>query len=114
MSEIPAYVDGDGVEHQLPWKWEICGRCHGNGTHGNPAFDGLSADDEFWHDDEDFLPDYLEGKYDVACEAGCESGKVRAVDEARMSPEQVAAWEAWCKEEAEYAQMCRMERMMGA
>lgn len=109
------YVDNDegGVDEiELPWKWEICDRCHGNGTHVNPAVDGWSRNDE-WVDD-DFVEGYFEGRYDVRCEEGCDNGKARVVDESRMTPEQVEAWHRQLREEYAYQQECRMERMMGA
>lgn len=117
MSEQPVLYTEDGDEIVLPSKWAICDRCRGDGHHGNPAFDGLSADDPFWHDDdpdECFVRDYVAGKYDVFCEACDGSGKVREVDEDAMTPEQVEAWERQCYEAAEYRAICRMERMMGA
>lgn len=99
-------TDETGDEIELPSKWAICARCKGNGTHGNPAFDGMSASDEFWTDDEEFTENYIRGHFDVQCEAGCKDGKVRTLDEDVATPEQVELWEGWLEEEHE----ARLER----
>lgn len=110
--KITIYND-EGEEIELPSKWEVCPDCHGNGVHVNRAIDGFSVDDECWQD-EDFRVMYLCGGYDVQCET-CDGLRVVPVlDESRCTPEQIAAYERDLQEEADYRQMQRMERMMGA
>lgn len=52
-------------------KFKICTRCHGKGTHVNPAIDGngISADemDRLDQDDGDFRQNYIDGVFDIAC-----------------------------------------------
>lgn len=111
-SEAPILYEEDGSEIELPWRWEICGRCHGNGSHVNPAVDGWSRDSE-WADD-DFIEGYFEGRYDVRCEEGCDHGKIRVPDESRMTPALIEAWHRQLREEWEYRQEVLAERRMGA
>jgi len=44
--------DDDGEEHvhELPARWEVCGRCDGEGAHVNPSVDGLY---KLWLDDQE-------------------------------------------------------------
>lgn len=102
---------GDGT---FPAKWEICDRCSGNGHHGNPAFDGLSSSDDFWHEEDGFLDDYMNGKYDVPCEEGCDHGKVLVVDEEQVSPGKLEQLHEWYQEECDYRMQVAAERRMGA
>lgn len=77
---------GDETEHELPAKYEVCGRCEGHGTHLNPSIGehAYTAEEfaEAFHDD-DQREQYFRrgGIYDVTCD-GC-SGKrvVLVVDE---------------------------------
>lgn len=110
-----AVVTEDGEEIQLPTRYEVCGRCHGTGTHVNPAIDGhgISAEEMYELGDE-FIEDYCRGVYDIRCEE-CHGERVVAVlDEERCTPEQVAAYERHLHEEWVYQQECAMERRMGA
>jgi RecJ-like exonuclease len=63
-----------GVEH--PAKWGICDRCEGDGTTGNPAYNGLSCSGEFMQENPEFLEEYMDGKYDILCPSCKGSGKV--------------------------------------
>jgi len=99
---------------RIPMKWEICGTCRGNGTHVNRAIDGngLSRDDPDL--DEDFWETYFSGGYDVRCEAGCDNGKIKVVDEDQMTPEMKEEWKDWLRSSAETDAIYAMERRMGA
>jgi len=57
--------------------WIICPACRGNGTHVNPNIDagGISAED--FYDDPDFMEQYMDGTYDVACDKCHGDGKIR-------------------------------------
>lgn len=93
---------------KFPAKWEICHRCEGNGTHGNPAFDGMSVsitpdnDEEFWDN-------LRQGFYDVQCNECNGTGKLKVIDEARATPEQIADYADWERSKYEMEQEERME-----
>lgn len=81
---------GDDMhEVQLPAQWCICGRCRGEGK--TSAHLGSFTREDF-DEDPDFKQDYLDGLYDIACEACDGSGKVREIDrDACTSDDQQAA-----------------------
>jgi len=56
------------IEVELPAKYEVCGRCDGEGKHTNPAIDGNGISQEQFDEDPDFEEDYRAGRYDVECE----------------------------------------------
>ena|SRR3982751_5958519 len=107
--------DENGEEIILPMKWAICETCSGNGRH-SLAIDGHGITqeerDRDW-DDESWA-DYLQGKYDKTCNDCSGTGKVKIVDEDRLTTKEQALWSAWQQEEYEYRKMCEMERRMGA
>lgn len=87
---------------KVPAKWEICDRCDGDGHHGNPAFDGTSA--EWWYEgdpDGEDLSDYLSGRWDVQCDECHGEGKVRVANEEQMTPGMLEAWHEFCQAEYE-------------
>jgi len=115
--------DGEEIEGVLPAKFEVCGRCRGNGRHVNPSIDSHGITEEEWNGpdwDDDSRHTYMSGGYDVTCES-CDGKRVEPVidDEAieRGSEEVKALYARYCEIEedrAQYESMCRMERMMGA
>ena len=103
-AELPYFYDEDGEKVELPWKWEVCDLCGGNGTHVNPSLDagGLSDD---CADDEDFMDDYMAGAYDVPCNS-CQGRRVvPGVDEKNCSEELLDAYYTYLQEEAEVARV---------
>lgn len=87
----------------VPAKYEVCGRCRGNGTHTNPAIDGNGiTQSEMDELGDDFREDYVSGRYDIQCEECKGERVVLVIDEDRATPAQLAAWERQCQEEAEY------------
>ena len=70
--ETPFKTRWGGTEPYLytinvPFHWEVCDMCRGNGTVVNPSIDagGLSWDD--FDADPDFYDDYMSGQYDQPC-----------------------------------------------
>jgi hypothetical protein len=60
--------DGDEVEFERAFKWEVCDVCRGRGTHVNPSIDadhGITAEE--FADDPQFKEDYFGGVYDQTC-----------------------------------------------
>lgn len=105
--------DENDEEHELPTTWGVCPTCHGEGKHVNPSIDcgGLTADD--FRDDPDLEEGYMRGHYDVEC-YGCKGLRVvRVVDEASMTPELLAMWEAERRAAADCRAMEAAERRMG-
>ena len=108
-------AEGYGVEHELPARFEVCGRCEGHGTHTNPAIDGngLTSED-FDEQGPEFFADYMSGVYDVPCHE-CRGARVVAVlDRSRCPPELLKAYDKHQRDEANYQAECAMERRMGA
>ena len=110
--------DEDGIERELPTRWELCDVCDGKGTHVNPNIDrnGLTAED--FHDDPDFFDNYRRGDYDMSCNRCGGRRVVAVVDEdhteshlLKLYREQCdAEWEADAADRAEAAYFARFER----
>ncbi len=115
MTKPILYLEGD-EEIALPCRWAICDCCDGHGKtsrHVERDGGGFTAS-EWAEEDPDFREDYMAGRYDRACDECGGSGKVEVVDEARMTPEHIAAWHQQCREDAEMRAIERAERRMGA
>jgi hypothetical protein len=111
---ITIYTDlGDEVS--LPTKKEVCWRCRGEGTHVNENIDGNGITSEEMDElGDDFLEDYLGGKYDVTCYECDGQNVVDVVDEDRCTPELLAVYRRYVEDEADYRAECAAERRMGA
>jgi hypothetical protein len=104
--------DGDREEAVIGFRYCVCDTCSGRGRHTNPSIDagGLSGD---W--DEDDMPLYLSGAYDVPC-YGCGGSGLTPEPAPRNEAEEkilarIAEDEAG---RAETRAMHRAEMMMGA
>lgn len=107
--------DGDEVEFEVPWRWEICSRCRGHGKHVNPNIDGHGLSQEDFEEDPDFRESYFAGVYDVACENECFEGKERVPNEEEFTQEQKEHYEKYEKaQESLFALIEEAERKMGA
>jgi hypothetical protein len=103
-------------ELEVPIKFEVCGRCCGQGSHVNPNVDGHGITSSEWEQEwsEDEKESYLSGRYDVTCYE-CNGRRVcPVVDEDRCPPEIVLKIQEQQEEDYRYDSMARMERMMGA
>ena len=75
---------GKECRFEIPLVFEICERCRGKGTVGNPAFNGTST--EWWQESggpdwREDLDEYVHGDmYDVQCENNCDNGKAFGID----------------------------------
>ena len=111
------YEDEDGNEHckRIPALWEICSDCQGNGA--SSAYLGAFTQEDIERDwSQDEWSDYLDGGYDKPCGPCNGSGKVLVPDwEAleKADPALATAYGEDLRSEAEYQQLCRMERLMG-
>jgi len=98
---------GEEVVTSLPYKWQICSHCRGEGS--SSAYLGAYTSDEWNQMDYEWQEDYIAGRFDRPCEH-CEGGKVRVPDMARMTPAQRKGWRDQERAEAEYEAECRAER----
>jgi hypothetical protein len=120
MSASPSIVieieqeDGSYLETSIPSKFEVCGRCGGEGSHVNPAVDGNGISVEEMGEDPDFAENYFSGVYDVQCTECKGLRVVPVVDETRCSAELLKAYAKHQDEEYRYQAECAMERRMGA
>jgi len=106
-------IEIDGVEHELPTRLEVCPRCEGTGTHTNPNIDGNGiTSDEMAELGDDFLDDYLNGVYDVACERCGGRNVIPVVDEARCAAHLLAAYREIEQAETDYRALCRADARM--
>lgn len=106
--------DGDVA---LPGVNVICSRCDGEGHTVNPSIDGFTMDEiyeDFGPDADEFIDDYLGGRYDVTCDECGGRGIVVKVDETRCDPALLAEYQRQEHEVAESYAMQRAEMMMGA
>jgi hypothetical protein len=111
MNEMPMLYTNEG-EVALPCRWEVCRRCRGEGELAMP---GVSfSSDEMEELGEDFCDDYMNGVYNEPCPECGGRTTVAVVDEERMDPELLAAWQAQQRSMWEMYEVERQERMMGA
>jgi hypothetical protein len=103
--------EGDEVEREMPTKYAVCSQCEGKGTSSAylGAFSGrrleeARADEEFWDD-------YRSGRLDRACETCGGTRVVPVIDRKKCTKADLKAWDKQAKEEAEYQEMCRQERL---
>ena len=89
------YIDGEAV--QIGTRWEVCPRCAGAGSHGNPAFDGAPISNF----DEEFLDGYFSGDFDVSCAECGGRTTVKVDDLSSLTPEQFSSYEIERRQEAE-------------
>lgn len=111
--------DGNEITENIPAKYSVCSRCGGHGTHLNPSIGehaySLEEFDNEFSDEEKEAYFTRGGMYDVNCIV-CHGDRVERV------PDWDAVWpgdlkeryQSFLKEEAEYEQLCRSERLMGA
>ena len=108
---------GDEIEIELPARYEVCGRCRGEGSHVNPSIDGHGITEDEWNGpdwDDESRDAYMSGAYDVACEV-CNGDRVVLVpDEERADRAMLARYEETQRDLAECLAIMRAERAMGA
>lgn len=87
MVKYPGYFsDDDGEFVQVPYKWEICSQCRGEGK--SSAYLGAYTWDELHEQGDEFIEDYFAGNYDRVCDCCDGSGKVTVPDYGKMTEEQ--------------------------
>ena len=117
-SYYPAWIRQDhkrmmlviGDEAEYPAAYGVCPVCEGRGRYVNPAIDEHGITSEDLDEDPNFIEDYLDGRYDIACRS-CNGQRVILVpsteDGQRVINEAL-------DEEHSYRAAIESERRMGA
>lgn len=98
--KFPFYYDEEGDCVTLPYKWEICGHCRGEGK--SSSYLGAFTWDDLREQGDEFIEDYFAGNYDRDCDCCDGTGKVPVADMDRMSEFQQKKWEEQIQAEIEY------------
>ena len=106
-------VEIDGIEHELPSKWQLCSVCEGKGTHVNPSIDAGGISAEQFADDPEFAEEYFSGSYDVTCQRCQGRTTERVVDWARVPKNLRKAYEKQQEADAAYERERRAEIAFG-
>jgi hypothetical protein len=98
-------------EIRIPTRFEVCGRCQGEGNHD--AWEGGMTVSEMHEQGDEFIEDYFAGHYSVPCTV-CKGKRVVAVpDELLATPEQIAAIDEYMADVAEDRALAAAERAAG-
>jgi len=97
----------DDTEIELPYQWEICGHCRGEGK--SSAYLGAFTAEQM-REDPDFSDDYRRGFYDRDCDRCGGTGKLAVPDREAMAAEVRDAYDAQCKALRELREDERSER----
>ena len=112
--KFTSYDENDyEVEYELPGKYEVCGLCHGRGTHVNPSIDshGLTAED--FAEDPDFAEDYFGGAYDEVCNQ-CHGKRVETVvDRDTCDPELLKKYDQYLDDQYDAEQERYWQQRLG-
>ena len=100
MIRATIYVDDDeGNEYELPGEKKLCEHCRGTGGCSCHFGSFTSSDLDERGVDDDWLGDYMSGRFDRECHE-CKGTKVItsvAEDAERTHPE---AWKAYCEQQS--------------
>ena len=102
-ASAPTVFLGEGdEEHPLPFVYEVCSVCQGEGTHVNPSIDCDGLTHEDFDADPEFQDNYFRGDYDITCN-NCGGKRVEKVPDFRaMSQEMRDAWKEQQEEKNDY------------
>lgn len=108
------FTNEDGEEIQIPAKYEVCDRCHGEGHHTNPAIDGNGiTQSEMEELGDDFREDYLSGVYDIPCDECYGKRVILEEDRENVDPEILRQYDAYISEKIAYEAEKAAERRWG-
>jgi len=110
------YVENEeGIEIEVPTRYEVCQECGGEGKTDHPAFsNGITSDEWNGPDwDEESQQNYLSGAYDVVC-SRCDGLRVEVVPYFdKMDKKTMRLWEEKEQAEYDYHLQCEAERKFG-
>jgi len=109
--ELPHYYNEEDECVFLPYRWEVCHYCDGSG--GSSAYLGAFTPDELWEQGEEFVEDYLGGRYDRDCPECGGRTTVPVVDEDHCDPAALAAYNRQQELEWEFRAAQEAERRAG-
>lgn len=98
---------------ELPACLICCGECDGRGGIAYGVDDNGITGSEWAEWDQCERDTYMEGGYDLPCRSCNGTGMEKVVYEPHCEPEDLAAYEAHLKSEAEYERERESERRMG-
>jgi len=103
MAKVITVYDSEDneIELSLPTYREVCSRCQGTGTHCNPSIDGNGISQEEFDQDPEFEENYFSGAYDVTCNECGGENVVEVVDEEKLKPEDLKAYQRWARNQEE-------------
>lgn len=111
-NQPPTVLTEDEEPRALPYVWEICDACRGEGK--SSAYLGAFTQREWAEEDEDFKSDYLAGRYDRPCEYCHGTGKVMVLDEERCPPDLLKMYIQQQEDLAYVDRIAEAERRAGA
>lgn len=114
--EITVFAEGLGheVELAIPAKFALCPRCHGVGSHVNPAIDGNGISPEEFREDPDFEEAYFRGDYDVACDRCAGEKVIKVIDREKATQLELKFFDDQERELRELEAEEAAERRVGA
>lgn len=111
-------LDVEHPTYTLPFKWAVCGRCYGKGTHVNEAVDGDGFTMEEWDEmGYEFQGEYMAGVYDVTCTSCNGRTTLKQPDEELFNADDNELFEelrAVMQADFAFELECEAERKMGA
>lgn len=100
----------DGSETPVPFKWEICSTCQGNGK--SSAYLGAFTREQIEEEGPEFCEEYFSGEYDRACDECGGGGKVKVANLKELSKKDRATYRAQREDDRACRATERMERLM--
>jgi RecJ-like exonuclease len=111
MRRAPYLICEDDTERELPFVWEICGRCDGHGKSSEHL--GAFTGDQM-REDPDFAAAYMAGEYDQDCQHCDGTGKVMVPDFNKISKPDAKEYRAQIRALHEVEAEHEAERRIGA
>lgn len=106
-------ANNEKVVHTIGLRWEVCHICNGDGKHMDPSIDAGGLTEEDFEEDPDLRARYLRGEYDMTCGTCHGRTTVPTPCRNRTSAEAWRAYQAYLRDERDYARMVANERAMG-
>ena len=104
------YVDDDDCDVKFPSEMIVCPSCRGTGSHVNRAIDGNGiTSSEMYELGDDFMDDYMTGRYDVTCVECNGANVIEVVIEELLDHKQLKEY----RDMQDYESMVAAERRAG-